>query len=68
MAKSDIGRYFNSRQVTNEQEIAIDLFRADFIHLAEKIDHYDNCREKSIALRKLEEAAFYVNKMVAFSK
>jgi len=68
MAKSDIGRYFNSQQVTNEQEIAIDLFRTDFINLAEKIDHYDDCREKSIALRKLEEAAFYVNKMVAFSK
>lgn len=53
---------FQYVQPTEEQKAVMQTFRDKFQTLADEIAQLPDCRGKSLALTKLEETAFWLNK------
>ena len=63
MELKEIQERFYKQDVTTEGIRTMDRVRHEMYCMAEYIDDaLEDCREKSIALTKLEEAMFWVNK------
>lgn len=60
---------FDQRAVTDEQVLEMQRIR-DAMHRAFAliIDNAPNCRERSLALTKLEEASMWANKAITHGK
>lgn len=65
----DDGNPFDQRTVTGEQALQMQRIR-DAMHraFAVVIDNAVNCRERSLALTKLEEASMWANKAITHGK
>jgi hypothetical protein len=63
------GNPFDQRPVTDEQVLEMQRIR-DAMHRAYTmiVDNAVNCRERSLALTKLEEASMWANKAITHGK
>ena len=56
---------FQSKVPTDKQKSTMDIYRNSFLQLAEEImEDVPDCRERSLALTKLEEASMWLNKAI----
>ena len=58
----DIDKYFDHHEISKYDQDKINTLRNFYKAIASKIDLYlPECREKAIALTKLEESMFFTN-------